>query len=129
MKYLLALLFIASISTAQKIQYYQYGQDGIEIFYKGADTTVVFHQRQAKMSIRGEVGSIILNTYLSKRNLGGRKTVCTSKGEVTGFLTIIREYRMVILDFQYETIVWDSSLIEKTIKVKKKPIIVKKKKK
>lgn len=120
MKYLFALLFIASIATAQKVQYYQYGQDGIELFAKRTDTTYVYHQRQAKMSLRSEVALIIMNTYLSKKNLGGRKTVCTSQGEVTGFLTILRKPGMVVLNFQYETIVWNSGIIEKAIIVKKK---------
>jgi hypothetical protein len=121
MKYLLALLFLASIVTAQEVQYYKYGQTGIELFYKDKDSMVVYHQYQAKMEIRSEVASIILNTYLRKRNLGGRKTVCTSQGEVTGFLTIVRKPKVVVLNFQYETIVWDSGIIEKAIIVKKKP--------
>ena len=120
MKLLFILLFIASITTAQKVQYYQYGQDGIELFAKRPDTTYVYHQRQAKMTIRVEVSLIILNTYLSKKNLGGRKTICTSQGEVTGFLTIYSKLGMVVLDFQYETIVWDSGIIEKAIIKKKK---------
>jgi hypothetical protein len=107
---------------------YKYGQDGIELFVKGKETLYVYQQTQAKMNIRGEVASEILRTYLKKKNLGGKKTICTSQGEVTGILKITRKHNFVLLNFQYTSILWNDGTLEKTI-VKKKPPKKKSKKK
>ena len=120
MKYIYLLLICTTFAFGQTS--YKNGQDGIEMFTKRGDTTIVYSQKQAKMSIRGEVALSILNTYLGKKNLGGKKTVCTSEGEVTGFLTIIRKHNMVVLDFQYLSILWNDGTLEKTIVKKYKKI-------
>jgi hypothetical protein len=120
MKYIYLLLICTTFAFGQTS--YTNGQDGIEMFYKSSDTMYVYQQRQAKMSIRGEVALEILDTYLKKKNLGGKKTVCTSQGEVTGFLTIIRKPKMVVLEFQYLSILWNDGTLEKTIVKKHKKI-------
>lgn len=123
MKYVYLLLACTTFTFGQTS--YTNGQDGIELFAKSKDTMYVYHQHQAKMEIRGEVAVEILNIYLRKKNLGGVKTVCTSQGEVTGFLKIIRKHNLVVLDFQYISILWNDGTLEKaipkkTIKKKKK---------
>jgi hypothetical protein len=117
MKTIYLLLTFTTFAFGQKT--YVNGQEGIEMFYKGKDTTVVYHQHQAKMEIRGEVALSILNDYLKTKMPGGIKKVCTSRGEVTGMLTIIRRPKMVVLDFQYISILWDDGILEKAIKKKK----------
>jgi hypothetical protein len=113
MKLLMILVFYASLSFSQTS--YVHGQSGIEIVAKDKDTMYVYQQVQAKMDIRREVAKEILNTYLEKKNLGGTKTVCTSKGEVTGYLTITRRKGLVLLNFQYLSILWNDGILEKTI--------------
>jgi hypothetical protein len=115
---ILILLFYTTFSFAQKT--YVNGQDGIEMFYKGRDSMYVYHQHQAKMEIRSEVALEVLDEYLKKKNPGGIKKICTSMGEVTGFLTIIRKPKMVVLDFQYISILWNDGTVETAIKRKKK---------
>ena len=122
MKYIYLLLICTTFTFGQTS--YTNGQDGIELFAKSKDTMYVYHQHQAKMEIRGEVAVEILNIYLRKKNLGGVKTVCTSQGEVPGFLKIIRKHNLVVLDFQYISILWNDGTLEKaipkkTIKTKK----------
>ena len=122
MKYVYLLLACTTFTFGQTS--YTNGQDGIELFAKSKDTMYVYHQHQAKMEIRGEVAVEILNIYLRKKNLGGVKTVCTSQCEVTGFLKIIRKHNLVVLDFQYISILWNDGTLEKaipkkTIKTKK----------
>ena len=112
MKYLI-LAFFTSLSFSQTS--YIHGQSGIEMVAKDKDTMYVYQQFQAKMEIRKEVAKDILNTYLEKKNPGGIKVICTSKGEVTGNLTITRKKGLVLLDFQYLSILWDNGILEKAI--------------
>jgi hypothetical protein len=109
MKYLI-LAFFTSLSFSQTS--YIHGQSGIEMVAKDKDTMYVYQQFQAKMEIRKEVAKDILNTYLEKKNPGGIKVICTSKGEVTGNLTITRKKGLVLLDFQYLSILWDNGILE-----------------
>ena len=123
MKYIYLLLVCTTFAFGQTT--YSNGQDGIELFSKSKDTMYVYHQHQAKMTIRYEVALEVLNAYLRKKNLGGQKTICISQGEVTGFLKIIRKHNLVVLDFQYISILWNDGTLEKaipkkTIKKKKK---------
>ena len=118
MKLLLSFLMFFSGAYAQKK--YENGQSGIELFYKDKDTTYVYHQNQAKMEVRSEVAMIILNEYIKRKKPGGIRTVCTSYGEVRGFLKITRKPRMVVLDFQYLSILWNDGILEETIIKKKK---------
>jgi len=128
-----ALILFTSLSFSQTS--YVNGQTGIEFIARDRDTMYVYQQQQAKMEIRREVGAEILNTYLENKNKGGIKVICTSKGEVTGMLTITRKVNenakpgspkgIVLLDFQYLSILWNDGTLEKTI-VKK--ILPKKKK-
>jgi len=118
MKKIFLLLACSTFAFGQTS--YKNGQDGIEMFTKRGDTMYVYHQHQAKMTIRGEVALDILNTYLKKKNIGGMKTICISQGEVTGFLKIIRKHNLVVLDFQYVSILWNDGTLEKTIIKKKK---------
>ena len=114
----LVFLMISFYSFAQTS--YTNGQDGIEMFAVRGDTMYVYHQRQAKMEVRIEVALIVLNNYLRSKNTGGVKVICTSLGEVTGILTIKRTPKMVVLYFQYMSILWNSGILEKTLKKKKK---------
>ncbi len=118
MKTLLVLLAFSTFAFSQES--YKYGYDGIELFAKGKDTMYVYHHKQAKANIRPEVATEILNTYLRKKNLGGTKTVCTSQGEVTGVLKIVRKHNLVVLNFQYISILWNDGRLEKAILTKKK---------
>jgi len=110
---ILFFIFFTNLSFSQTT--YVYGQSGIEMIAKDKDTMYIYQQVQAKMVIRREVAKEILNTYLDKKNTGGIKKVCTSKGEVTGYLTIIRRKGLVVLEFQYLSILWDNGILEKAI--------------
>jgi hypothetical protein len=118
MKLLIFILMFFSGAQAQKK--YMHGQSGIELFYKDKDTTYVYHQHQAKMEVRGEVATIVLNEYLKKKKPGGVRVICTSYGEVRGFLKIIRKPKMVVLDFQYISVLWNDGTLEETIIKKEK---------
>lgn len=110
------ILLISFYSFAQTS--YTNGQDGIEMFIIHSDTMYVYHQRQAKMEVRTEVALIVLNNYLRSKNTGGVKVIFTSLGEVTGILTIERAPKIVVLHFQYVSILWNNGILEKTLKKK-----------
>lgn len=118
MKLLTILTLFTGLSFSQTS--YVHGQSGIEMIAKDKDTMYVYQQIQAKMEIRREVGKEILNTYIEKKNPGGVKIICTSKGEVTGYLRITRKKGLVLLEFQYLSILWDNGILEKAI-LKKVP--------
>lgn len=118
MKFIIILvLFYSNINSQKK---YINGQNGIELFHKSKDTMYIYHQHQAKMEVKFEVAYVVLNEYLKIRNQEGLRTVCTIYGEVKGLLKITRKPNLVLLDFQYLSILWNDGILEETIIKEKK---------
>ena len=120
MKYLaLLVLFFSSCYSQKKVEYYKYGYDGIEMFYKGKDSTVVYTQHKAKATIRTEVAHKVLNLYLVGKLKNGTRVVELPNAIVTGRVKIERKDRLIVINYFYERVEWcDQELIEIPLSVK-----------
>ena len=121
---LLFLLVTTFVYSQQKVEYYNYGYDGMESIsrVKGSDSMVVYSNYKSRPLIRREVCDSILKNYKKLKN--GSYIVCIKEAKVIGRLEIIRKDNLVSINYYYERVEYSNGLIE----VYKSPVIKPKKK-
>ena len=113
MKYLVLPILFSSLCYSQKTEYYKYGYEGIEMFHKGKDSTVIYTQHLAKATIRTDVALIVLNLYLKRKLKDGNLVVELPNAIVTGRIKIEKRERLVVINYYYQKVEWcDKYLIE-----------------
>jgi len=112
MRALLFALLFTSLCSAQKVHYYKYGYEGIELIGKINDSTIIYSHHLAKPTIRIEVADSIIHRYAKTRKIKGNLVVCTSTAKVFGILTVTRTNKLVTLLFTYEKIIWNTGMVE-----------------
>jgi hypothetical protein len=115
----LLLLFITTFFySQQRIEYYNYGYDGMESIsnVRGSDSMVVYSNYRSRPLIRREVCDTILKNYKKLKN--GPYIVNIKGAKVFGRLEIVRRHNLVSLKYYYEKVNYGDTLIE----VYKKPI-------
>ena len=113
MRALLFVLLFTTLCSAQKIHYYKYGYEGIELIGTINDSTIIYSHHLAKPTIRLEVADSVVRRYSKNRMLKGKLVIQTSKAKVFGILTITRTNKLVSLMFTYTKIIWNNGKIEK----------------
>ena len=114
-------LFLATfVYSQQKVQYYNYGYDGMESVsrVRGSDSMVVYSNYRARPLIRREVCDSILKKYRYLKN--GSYTVVIKDAKVFGRLKIVRKYNLVSIKYFYERIIYSNGLTEIYKKSKKR---------
>ena len=114
------LLFITTfVYSQQKVQYYNYGYDGMESIniVRGSDSMVVYSNYRSRPLIRREVCDTILKNYKKLKN--GPYTTYIKNVKVTGRLEIDRRHNLVSIKYYYEKINYGDTLIE----IYKKPVV------
>jgi hypothetical protein len=109
-------LFITTfVYSQQKIEYYNYGYDGMESIsrVRGSDSMVVYSNYKSRPLIRREVCDTILNNYKKLKN--GPYIVNIKCAKVFGRLEIDRKHNLVSIKYYYEKVNYGDTLIE-TIK-------------
>lgn len=116
---LLFLLITTFVYSQQKVEYYNYGYDGMEAIsrVRGSDSMVVYSNYKSRPLIRREVCDSILKKYKKLKN--GPYIVDIKNIKVTGRLEIDRKHNLVSIRYYYEKIEYGDTLIE----VYKKPVI------
>jgi hypothetical protein len=116
----LLLLFITTfVYSQQKVQYYNYGYDGMESInrVRGSDSMVVYSNYRSRPLIRREVCDTILKNY--KKLKRGPYIVYIRNIKVTGRLEIDRRHNLVSIRYYYEKINYNDTLTE----IYKKPVV------
>jgi hypothetical protein len=118
-KILLLFLFVSTFCYSQNVEYYKYGYEGIEMFGKVGDTTVIYTQHKAKGTIRTDVAKKIVNLYLDRKLKDGNLVVELPIAIVSGRIKIERKGKLVVINYFYERVEWcDKDLIEIPLEVK-----------
>lgn len=114
------LLFITTFAySQQKIEYYNYGYDGMESIgnVRGSDSMLIYSNYKSRPLIRREVCDSILKKYKSLKN--GPYVVDIKGVRVFGKLEIDRKHNLVSIKYYYEKVNYSDTLIE----IYKKPIV------
>ena len=116
---LLFLLITTFVYSQQKVEYYNYGYDGMEAIsrVRGSDSMVVYSNYKSRPLIRREVCDTILKNYKKLKN--GSYIVNIKNIKVTGRLEIDRRHNLVSIRYYYERVNYGDTLIE----VYKKPVV------
>lgn len=113
---LLFLLITTFVYSQQKIEYYNYGYDGIEKIGKVKDSTLVYSNFLAKAEIRSEVADSILKKYHKLKS--GNYTVLVKFAKVFGRLELIRTNNLINVNYYYSKVEYNNGLVS----IYKKPI-------
>jgi len=123
---ILFLLITTFVYSQQKVEYYNYGYDGIESVsnVRGSDSMVIYSNYKSRPLIRREVCDSVLKNYRKLKN--GTYIVNIKDAKVTGKLEIIRKPNLVSIKYFYERVEYSNGLIEiyrKPIKKTKKRVM------
>ena len=114
---LLFLLMTTFVYSQQKIEYYNYGYDGMEKIGRVSDSMVVYSNYKSRPLIREEVCDSILDNYRKLKN--GSLVIKIKSATVFGRLEIIRKHKLIAVNYYYEKVEYTNGLVE----IYKKPII------
>ena len=123
---LLFLLITSFVYSQHKVEYYNYGYDGMESIsrVKGSDSMVVYSNYKSRPLIRREVCDSVLKNYKKLKN--GTYIVNIKNTKVIGRLEIVRKHNLVSISYYYERVEYSNGLIEiyrKPIKKTKKRVM------
>jgi hypothetical protein len=113
-------LFLTTfVYSQQKVQYYNYGYDGMESIgnVRGSDSMLIYSNYKSRPLIRREVCDSILKKYRLLKN--GPYIVNIKCAKVFGRLEIDRKHNLVSVKYYYEKVNYSDTLIE----IYKKPVI------
>lgn len=113
MKPFLILIFFTTLSFGQKVEYYNYGYEGMERYGKWNDSTLIYSNYKAKPTIRLEVCDSIIKRYLLKKPLPKDLVLRIKNATVFGKFQLTRKDKLIHLEFFYEKVVWNDSITEK----------------
>lgn len=102
-KKLILILFLVFsnyiFSQKKRIEYYSYGQDGMENVYGVKDSMLIYNNFRSRPTIRKEVADTISRKYHSLKN--GIYDFTISSAKVTGRIEIVRKDKLILLNFYY----------------------------
>lgn len=127
---IITLLFSSLLfSQKKRIEYYNYGQDGMENVYGVKDSMLIYNNFRSRPLIRKEVGDTIARKYHSLKN--GIYDFTIRYAKVTGRVEIIRRNKLILLNFYYIKVEYSDyiEIYQDPKKKAKQPIKKKKKKK
>jgi hypothetical protein len=123
---LLFLLITTFVYSQQKVEYYNYGYDGMESIgnVRGSDSMLIYSNYKSRPLIRREVCDSVLKNYKKLKN--GTYIVNIKNTKVIGRLEIVRKHNLVSISYYYERVEYSNGLIEiyrKPIKKTKKRVM------
>lgn len=123
---LLFLLITTFVYSQKKVEYYNYGYDGMESIgnVRGSDSMLIYSNYKSRPLIRREVCDSILKNYKKLKN--GTYIVNIKNTKVIGRLEIVRKHNLVSISYYYERVEYSNGLIEiyrKPIKKTKKRVM------
>lgn len=115
-KLLILLLFVTQFALSQennKTQSYKFGHDGMELIARSKKGTVIISTFNSKMNIRQEIAHKVYNMYLADK-ITTEKTITVNGADakVTGKCIVRKRKNLIVVDFYYETVQWNSGLTE-----------------
>ena len=98
------------VYSQQRIEYYNYGYDGMEKIGRLKDSTLVYSNFKARPLIRVEVCDSILKNY--KKLKSGNLIVKIKSAKVFGRLELLREHNLISINYYYNKVEYSNGLVE-----------------
>jgi hypothetical protein len=109
---ILFLLITTFVYSQKRVEYYNYGYDGMESVsrVRGTDSMLIYSNYKSRPLIRKEVCDSILKHYKKIKN--GPYTLNIKDAKVIGRLLIEKRHNLVSVTFFYESVEYANGLIE-----------------
>ena len=115
-KIIVFLFFITQFAFSQEIkrfETYKHGQNGMELVARSKKETVIISTYNSKMNIRQEIAKKLYAMYLQDKVFTENTlTIDGENAKVTGKCVVRKKNDLIVVDFYYETVQWNSGLTE-----------------
>jgi hypothetical protein len=120
---LMLLLLMPIVCLSQKTEYYSYGNEGIEGFYRKNDSVIIFSNSKARPFVKDAVIDTLIKRYQRGKIKSGEITIQLNDAKVFGFIEIINgKEKSKSINIIYQKVEYKNGLIEIYRKPKKNNI-------
>lgn len=111
---ILSFLIYLQSNAQKKIEYYENGQNGIEMISKSKfGLVVIVSTYNAKLSLKNEVAKLFYERYQKNNNINDSILKLKTKDAlVIGKCKISKKAKVTNIDFYYQRVEWTNGLIE-----------------
>ena len=109
----LLISFTGFSQIKNKISTYKFGQNGMELVAKTKNETIIISTFNSKMTIRRDIADKLFQLYRENKLETNKEFLVV--GEIANVIVkcIIRKKdNLTVVDFYYETVLWDDGLTE-----------------
>lgn len=96
-----------------KISTYKFGQNGMELVAKTKNETIIISTFNSKMTIRRDIADKLFQLYRENKLETNKEFLVVGEiANVIGKCIIRKKDNLTVVDFYYETVLWDDGLTE-----------------
>jgi len=96
-----------------KISTYKFGQNGMELVAKTKNETIIISTFNSKMTIRRDIADKLFQLYRENKLETDKEFLVVGEiANVIGKCIIRKKDNLTVVDFYYETVLWDDGLTE-----------------
>jgi hypothetical protein len=110
---LLVILIMPILSFSQKIEFYNYGYEGIEKIYRKNDSTILFSNSRARPYIKDVIIDTLIKRYRKEKIKSGEAVIQISNAKVYAVIEIKKSNSKVkSVNIIYQKVEYKNGLIE-----------------
>ena len=110
---LLLLVLFPIVGLSQKIEYYSYGYEGVERFYKIKDSTIIFCNSKARPYVKDAVIDTVIKRYRKGKIKAGEIIIQLNDAKVFGIIEITKgKEKSKSVNIIYQKVEYKNGLIE-----------------
>lgn len=95
------------------ISTYKFGQNGMELVAKTKNETIIISTFNSKMTIRRDIADKLFQLYRENKLETNKEFLVVGEiANVIGKCIIRKKDNLTVVDFYYETVLWDDGLTE-----------------
>ncbi|MFN8324687.1 hypothetical protein [Flavobacterium sp.] len=96
-----------------KISTYKFGQNGMELVARTKNETIIISTFNSKMTIRRDIADKLFQLYRENKLETNKEFLVVGEiANVIGKCIIRKKDNLTVVDFYYETVLWDDGLTE-----------------
>jgi len=96
-----------------KISTYKFGQNGMELVARTKNETIIISTFNSKMTIRRDIADKLFQLYRENKLETDKEFLVVGEiANVIGKCIIRKKDNLTVVDFYYETVLWDDGLTE-----------------
>lgn len=109
----LLISFTGFSQIKNKISTYKFGQNGMELVAKTKNETIIISTFNSKMTIRRDIADKLFQLYRENKLETNKEFLVVGEiANVIGKCIIRKKDNLTVVDFYYETVLWDDGLTE-----------------